>query len=282
MLGDQVPVTIPAVELTQRIARCVGIYETNRGGDEPAPQESALDTVAGIHASMATIEQATMGYAVDAFGRFGALRAAASPPLGAPEIGAASACCQAVATLLSAVVSAHDQGTEPDIFIGSHQPAIAATALQEADVRTMFRGADLKRLIDGLHGQVAAGEMTLDQAVASIPAADALGLRPGTLRSYIRTPRNWGENAAAWQRKAVRATSGSVGMRIETVAVSNNGTALAIPVIGRRVDHALAQTPSLTEREVVVTVAQQNNPNEPGYGENVYAIYSRLYPPLIA
>lgn len=276
------PVTIPAVELTQRIARCVGIYETNRGGDQPAPQESALDTVAGIHASMATIEQATMGYAVDAFARFAALRAAASPALTSAEVASSSACCRAVSTLLSAVAAAHDQSTEADIFIANHQAAIAATALQETDIRTMFRGADLKRVIDGLHEQVAAGETTLDQAVASIPAADALGLRPGSLRSYIRTPRNWGENAAAWQRKAVRALPGSVGLRIETVSVSNHGTALAIPMIGSRVDRAFAQTPPLTESEIVVTVAQQNNPNEPGYGENVYTIYSRLYPPLIA
>ena len=276
------PISIPAAELTTRIARCVGIYETNRSGDEPAPQESALDTVAGIHASMATIEQATMGYAVDAFARFAALRAVASPPLASADIGAASACCRAVSTLLAAVAAAHDQGTDPDTFITNHQAAIAATALQPTDVRMMFRAVDLKEVIDDLHDKVAAGQTTLDQAVASVPATDALGLRPGSLRSYIRTPRNWGENAAAWQRKAVRAMPGNVGLRIETVAVSNHGTALAIPVIGDRVDRALAQTPPLTESEIVVTVAQQNNPNEPGYGDNVYVIYVRLYPPAIA
>ena len=57
-------------DLITRIARCIGIYETNRGGDEPAPKESALDTVSGVHASMATIEQATMPYAVDASNLF--------------------------------------------------------------------------------------------------------------------------------------------------------------------------------------------------------------------
>src|ERR1041384_883256 len=40
-----------AEELTSRISNCIGIWETNRGGDAPNPQESSLDTVAGVKAS---------------------------------------------------------------------------------------------------------------------------------------------------------------------------------------------------------------------------------------
>ena len=50
------------------------MWETNRGGDAPNPQESSLDTVAGVKASMATIEQATMPYALDALRRHVSLR----------------------------------------------------------------------------------------------------------------------------------------------------------------------------------------------------------------
>ena len=42
------PAALPtAEELTSRISNCIGVWETNRGGDAPNPQESSLDTVAG-------------------------------------------------------------------------------------------------------------------------------------------------------------------------------------------------------------------------------------------
>ena len=192
-------------DLITRIARCIGIYETNRGGDEPAPKESALDTVSGVHASMATIEQATMPYAVDAFDRYSSLRAAASPQLTASEIAAATACCGAVSRLLSAVAAAYAAGTTADAFIAGQQAAIDATALRDVDVQVMFRAVGLKQVIDQLNAQVEANQITLDAAVASISPAQALGLGAGSLKSYIRTPRYWGENGAAWQRKAVDA-----------------------------------------------------------------------------
>src|SRR4051812_13384722 len=99
-----------AAVLTARLARCIGIWETNRGGDNPEPKESALDTVAGVHASMATIERATMPCAVDAFGRFAALRNRAAPPLSTTEVAAADARCKAVKTLLGKVTTAANAG----------------------------------------------------------------------------------------------------------------------------------------------------------------------------
>ena len=56
--------------------------------------------------------------------------------------------------------------------------------------------------------------------------------------------------------------SDNVGSRIEAVAVSDNGTALAIPVIKTRVGTELAKKPVPSLEEIVKTVAQQNNPGE--------------------
>src|SRR5438309_1890186 len=47
----------PADELAAQIANSIGVWETNRGKNVPVPKESKLETVAGVHASMATIEQ---------------------------------------------------------------------------------------------------------------------------------------------------------------------------------------------------------------------------------
>ena len=67
------------------------------------PKESSLDTVAGVHASMATIEQATMPYAISAFLRWPVLRNEARPILSVTEISAANDCSKAVAALLERV-----------------------------------------------------------------------------------------------------------------------------------------------------------------------------------
>src|SRR3954466_6687498 len=113
-----------AAVLTARLARCIGIWETNRGGDNPEPKESALDTVAGVHASMATIEQATMPYALDAFARFKALRDAASPALAPEKIASANEVCAAVVELLSSVSRSARRRQSPDDFIRTNAPAI--------------------------------------------------------------------------------------------------------------------------------------------------------------
>jgi len=267
-----------ASELTARIARCVGVWETNRGGDNPAPKESALDTVAGVHASMATIEQATMPYAVDAFAKYPALRAKASPALTTAEITAASACCKSVVTLLANVKGAATAGKDPADFIKGNAAAIKAACLDDGDVGVMFQALVLKGAIDKLRADVAAKKTTLDKAAASIPAAQRLGLGIASLKAYIRTAPNWGENTAGWQRKAVSAMPNQIGARIESVATSQNGEALALPVIGDRVNAELKKRPAPTEQQIVATVAQENNPGEANYGQNVLKIYNRLFP----
>jgi hypothetical protein len=265
-------------EMTKRLARCIGIWETNRGGDDPAPKESALDTVAGVHASMATIEQATMPYAIDAFARFTALRSQASPAITAAEITAGRACCKAVELLTITVQRAAAAATDPKTFIASNGTMIATSFLSDADVRTMFAAAALKGMLDRLRADVAARRTTLDNAATNIPARNRLGLGIGSLKAYVRKASIWGENRAGWQRKAVRAMPGDLGSRLELVATSGGGVSLALPVIGDHIKATLAIRPNLSAQELISIVAQQNNPREANYGRNVLTIYNRLYP----
>jgi hypothetical protein len=69
-----------------------------------------------------------------------------------------------------------------------------------------------------------------------------------------------------------------VGARIEAVAVSDGGQALAIPAIRSRVDAELAKAPTPSTEDIVKVVAQKNNPNEADYGLHVWQTYQRLYP----
>lgn len=293
-----------ATELTTRIARCIGIWETNRGKDNPAPKESSLDTVAGVHASMATIEQATMPYAITALKKHKELRNKAVPPLTMKELNAVEARCKAVVTLLKSVDRASSKGDTPDDFIKNNTAPILATGLSNDDIKQMFKAVSLKSTLDKARTdaetegkaakleaaknkkntkQQAAAERTskqksLKKSIKAIPAADRLGLGEGSLKAYARKPHSWGENRAGWQRKAVSLMPDNVGSRIEKVATSDNGTALATPVIKDRVDTQLAKTPVPSLEEIVKTVAQRNNPGEKGYGEHVWKIYKRLYP----
>jgi hypothetical protein len=105
----------PSVDdLTQRIARCIGIWETNRGKDNPDPKESSLNTVCGVNASMATIEQATMPYTIEALKKYKSLRDKAKPALTIEELNNAQARCVAVVTLLDLVKKSTKT---PDQFI---------------------------------------------------------------------------------------------------------------------------------------------------------------------
>jgi hypothetical protein len=235
------PDPLPAAdELTRRIARCIGIWETNRGGDQPAPRESALDTVAGVAASMATIEQATMSYAITALRGNAALRALADPPLTMAELNAANARAVAVTTLLGLVNTAAAAGTTPDDFIAANAAAITATGLPEADVRTMFRAVTLRGTLDAaltamntaqedaVAAAAAAGQTPAQQraagtaarnqartdAIAAIPQADRLGLGVGSLSVHEGADR---EDEALTEKTARPAPGGRT--RAAAVAV---------------------------------------------------------------
>lgn len=268
----------PEDVLVASLAHCIGVWETNRGGNEPRPTESKLVTVAGIHASMATIEQATMPYAVDRLAKLPELWPSARPPLTGKELSAGRSCCKAVAKLLALVDSEFVEGIDVDRFIASHRSEIDRASLGDSDVRVMFGAVRLRETIKALHRKVAAKQVTLDKAARSIKGGDRIGLDLASLRSYIAKPARWGENRAAWQRKGVDNLPGDLGVRINAVVTSNDGMALAIPVIKTRVRDYMAKHPSADLEMVVVDVAQENNPKETDYGLNVWKTYSRLYP----
>jgi hypothetical protein len=295
------PAAVPlpsAAELTRRIAQAVGVWETNRGGTVPRPRESGLQTVPGIPASMATIEQATMPYLVNALRQHAELRDLATPPLTPQEITAAQQRINAVNALLDSVGAAAGAGTTPEAFLQANAAQITAAGMTEDSVRAMFRAAGLRATVTAAHGRVeqavaaataanpairpdqinAIRQRSAGQEAAAIPEDSRLGIGAGSLATYIARPNTWGENRAAWERLAVQRMPNDVGTRIESVAHGQQGTAVAASVIRGRVDAQLARTPPPTEEQLVMAVATQNNPGEPNYGANVWHTYQRLFP----
>jgi len=278
---QQAPPAAPALPsaevLTERIAQAIGVWETNRRGNAPRPREAEIQNVAGVPGNMATIEQATMPYALDAFSRSRALRDRANPPLTRAEIAAALERVDAVKRLLRAVDAAVREDTTPDDFIAAQAALIANTGLGDDHVRTMFEAVELRATIGGANARVRAGQSTPRQEARAIPDEDRLGIGVGSLTAYIRTPKKWGENRAAWQRLAVQLMPNDVARRIEEVSEAGGGTALATLVIRGRVDAQLRRTPPPTEEDVVRTVGARNNPGEEGYGDNIWRTYQRLF-----
>jgi hypothetical protein len=269
---------LPSAEvLAERIAQAIGVWETNREGDAPNPRESELGNVVGVPGNMATLEQATMQYALDAFSRYASLRNRANPPLTRAEIAAALERVRAVERLLGAVDAAVRAGTVPDDFIEAERALIDATGLGDDHVRTMFAAVGLRARVREGHARVQSRQSTLREEARAIPEEDRLGIGVGSLTSYIRTPKNWGENRAAWQRLAVQLMPDDVARRIEEVSEAGGGTALAVRVVRRRVDAALRRTPAPSEEDVVRSVGTLNNPGEEGYGDNIWATYRRLF-----
>jgi len=273
-----------AAELTTRIVRCIGIWETNRGKDNPNPRESGLNTLAGVSASMASVEQATMPYAIDALKAHKDLRQRATPEITFKELQDAEARVAAVPELLSAVAAAAAKGQSADDFIKNEAAKITATGLSSDDVKTMFGGVALKQKIDAAHTAVSAAPAKdkaakLQAEIDAIPNDERQGIGAGSLRTYIQSPGTWSENRAAWQRKAVAAMPNNLADRINSVATADSGAALATAVVGARVQTELAKQPVPSEEQIVKTVAQKNNPGETDYGKNVWEKnYQRLYP----
>jgi hypothetical protein len=226
-----------------------------------------------------------MPYAISALKADKALRDSASPPLTLKELDDAEKRCTAVVQLLKSVAGAASGGVGPDAYLKVNAKLVASTGLSDSDVATMFRAVKLRATIAAAHGRVVAGTGTKKSArqrareeAALVPVGDRMGLDVSSLASYIQEPANWGENRAAWQRKAVNLMAGSVGDRIETVAESDGGAGLALSVIQERVLQQMAKVPPPTVDQIVSIVAQMNNPGEKNYGANVLAIYRRLYP----
>jgi RHS repeat-associated protein len=276
-----------AEEFTERIAKSIGLRETNQGGKEPKLHESYLDTVAGIPASFATWEQATMPYAITALLDHPELRSGSNPALTGEELRDANTRVLAVKTLSDSVTAASAAKMTPDDFIKNNAPAIAASGLSNDNVKTMFSAVNLRATLDkALVDANAAGAAKTPEHIKSvkasidaIPVADRLGISATDLKTYIEVPSMWGENLAGWQRKAVNAMAGDIGSRIEAIGESNEGKGFIMAVTRSRVDAALAKLKSPTEKQIVTRVGQKNNPKMSGYGASVWTIYQRLYKP---
>jgi hypothetical protein len=114
---------------------------------------------------MATIEQATMPYAITALKQHKSLRDKANPALTLKELNAADARVAAVAKLLNSIGTASVHGTGPDDFSKANVAAIAATGLGDDAVRTMFRAESLRTTLRQARADMdAAGRTAADKA----------------------------------------------------------------------------------------------------------------------
>jgi hypothetical protein len=217
-----------------------------------------------------------MAYSLTTLKRFESLRKQARPELTLKELNDAEARCIAVSTVLDRVTAAAHTGTTPDDYIKGDAAAIATTGLGGDDVKRMFDAVALETRLAAARADVRAGKTTAAQAAEAIPQDQRVGMDAKSLVSYIAKPANWGENEAAWQRLAVQKMPGDVANRIEAVAESDGGTALAGPVTRSRIDTQLIKTPPPTEEALVKAVAAQNNPNAHGYADGVWTVYQRL------
>jgi hypothetical protein len=254
--------------------------------------ESQLNTVAGLPASLATVEQATIGYTLSALKNHLSLRAFAVSgqpllefPIYLPDIEQGITRATNTRTLLIAVEGAVNIGQTVESFLLNNALLVSSTGLSADNVRTMFQAVPLKARIDAAHARVQSGASTLAQEVAAIPEADRLGLGAGSLQSYIRNPLLWGENRAAWERQAVRTLPNNLGYKFEARATYADGRTLAREVYKSRVQQAFAQAGCTgegnlclngQEADVVRSVGQSNNPGLPGYGQEVLTIYCRM------
>jgi hypothetical protein len=299
-------------ELVERVARAIGVYETNRGGDAPVARESSLETVAGVRASVRSVGQQIVSRAVEALLAHPQLRELATPPLTRAELLRARETIGAVTRLLRAVEAAAARGQEADDVARDHADLLDRTGLDAGHVATMLSAVGLRARLRAASEEIprtleeetpairealVAAEPRLSGArlerrvraeverrrkaliaehAAAVPRAQRLGLGLGSLRAYIRNPRNWGENAAAWQRLAVERMPDGVGTRIVQAAEHDGGLPMTAEDVRAQVRRELARE-GVTDEDVLLSVARRHN-RDPAYPAGVLAEYRRLYP----
>jgi hypothetical protein len=291
---------VDASRITYNLVRAIGVYETNRASDLliVKPRQSDLRTVAGVRANLATYEQATIPYVIDALLGDPALRRntdADDPlrhePIEPAELRRARARVQNVDKLVDAVYAAYKanpvtSGAPVETFIAANAGLIASTGLSQANVRTMFASAELRATVFAAIDRIEARTSTIQAELAKIPVDKRLGLPDGSLRGYLKRKTNWGEHKAAWKRLAVQRFPDSLGQRIEAFGNPDDPLALASSVVLKRVLSALngvrcasstALCDQLTEREIIIKVATRNNPKEKGYAQGVLKIYCKFF-----
>jgi hypothetical protein len=179
----------------------------------------------------------------------------------------------------------------PQDFIAHNQELMDRGGFNQQDVDRMFRGRELERTIRDAHQNIPYTNVAPDQlkpeqrreqneainrAIAQIPEADRLGIGAGSLRSYIRDPRNWGENRAAWERVSIQRMDGDVGNRIINTATHNDGVTMMGAVMRSQVARQERLHPG-DQNAVIRGVAATHNARS-NYPDEVLSTYNRLYP----
>ena len=274
------PPRSPGAEtLTDRIANCVGVWETNRGGDAPNLTESSFDTVAGVKASMATVEQATKPYALDALRRNASLRKLArrAPP---SRRSTTRSPARRRSNPADGVKTAADAGTTADDFIKAQQATIIPTGSSTTTPPPCSAPSTLKNTIDTKHGETggkkqedpkqAAGEIPRPTASAWAPVADLLHPRPEEVGRESR------RLAAPRGRPDARRRRHPHQRRRDVLRRHRARRPRHPRPRGRRTGH---KGPEPHRGSAGQRRAAKNNPNETGYGDNIWATYQRLYVP---
>lgn len=290
-------------ELVDRIVQAIGVFETARGKQEPVPVESALSTVPGVKASYRSGWQQITTHVI------GVLKAPANhalwnivdPPITIAELKNAEAVCHAVTTLLGMVKTAASAGTTPDAFILAHPTEISNASLTADDVKKMFQGEALHTTIVNAHNTAQSERPQIEARVRQanpgadqrritalvnqqmrqrrldlVPAADRMSMTEGSIDAYTRDPRNWGENAAAWQREAVERMPGSTGWRLRAIAEEKGGRTITQFDFQRQAEgHRSA---GLSDKEIILAIARHHNAH-PAYPPGVLAEFTRLFGP---
>lgn len=275
--GNAQPAAQPT--LTDKIARAIAIYETNRGGNAPIARESSLDTTAGVKASVRSVSQATVPWIIDALERFPQLRQNASQAVTPQEIAAARQRMTATDGLLRSVDNAGRLNAEQ--FSRANAAQLQAAGMTQADVQRMMEGRDLRARIQAANARVqrlprAQREAAIRRESAAIPENQRAGIGAGSLNSYIRNPANWGENRAAWERLSLERMQGGVGNRVLETATHNDGLSMMSAVMGSQVAAQQRRTPGNTAAIVRGVAAQHNR--DAAYPAGVLETYNRLYP----
>jgi hypothetical protein len=265
--------------LTDEIARTIAIHETNRGGNEPRPRESDLDTTAGVKASVRSVSQATMPWILGALNHHPELRQNASQPVTPEQIQQAEHRVHGTDRLLGEVDGAGQM--TPEQFAAEHAEELQATGMTQADVTRMFQGRDLHAKVKAAHARLMAlpkkqRRAALQRELGAIPEDERAGLGSSSLGTYIKDPRNWGENRAGWERLSVSRMPNGVGQNIEDTATHNEGLTMMGAVMNSQVAAQQRLHPHDTDA-VVKGVAHQHNAHA-DYPGGVLREYHRLYP----
>ena len=271
------------LENYQKISRSIAIWETNRGGNTPLARQSSLDTVCGVKASVRSVGQYILIAIASNARRFTSLRSLANPNVTGREILNAEAQIRSLNTLLRNVNTAFDNRINVSNFITSNQQRIASLSLTRAHINLMFAGARLERIIRGYSDQVDRSSRARTRATArefaqQIREEHRLGMGVGSLTSYIRNPRNWGENRAAWHRLMLSLQPNRIGQRLEEIGEHNNGLSLLEADVQHQMQRIQSTNPSITTENLVKSIARNHNPNAgAAYSNGVWSTYSRLY-----